>query len=95
VMRVIVEGEAGGQRVRHCYDLLDRYDATTDTQSMARTTGYTCTAAVRLLASGRYDRVGITPPELLGATAGCAEFMLADLARHGVEFVHTVTALDA
>jgi lysine 6-dehydrogenase len=95
VMRVIVEGEAGGQRVRHCYDLLDRYDATTDTQSMARTTGYTCTAAVRLLASGRYDRAGITPPELLGATAGCAEFMLEDLARHGVEFVHTVTALDA
>jgi lysine 6-dehydrogenase len=95
VMRIIVEGVEGGGRVRHSYDLLDRYDAATDTQSMARTTGYTCTAAVRLLASGRYDRAGITPPELLGGAAGCAEFMLADLARHGVEFVHTETSLDA
>jgi lysine 6-dehydrogenase len=74
--------------VRHTWDLLDRYDAETGTSSMARTTGYTCTAAVRLVAAGRYSRPGITPPELLGAEPECAAFMLDDLARHGVLFGH-------
>jgi lysine 6-dehydrogenase len=88
VMRIIVEGSVAGQRVRHTWDLLDHYDARTDTSSMARTTGYTCTAAVRLLAAGLYSRPGITPPELLGREAGCADFILADLARNGVVFQH-------
>jgi lysine 6-dehydrogenase len=88
VMRIVVEGTAGGGRVRHTWDLLDRYDAETGTSSMARTTGYTCTAAVRLVAAGRYSRAGITPPEVLGGEPGCAAFMLDDLARHGVVFEH-------
>jgi lysine 6-dehydrogenase len=89
VMRVVVEGRQDGRRVRHTWDLLDHYDAATDTPSMTRTTGYTCTAAVRLLAAGRYGRPGITPPELLGGAPGCARFMLDDLAAHGVVFRHT------
>jgi saccharopine dehydrogenase-like NADP-dependent oxidoreductase len=91
VMRVLIEGLEGGRRVRHTYDLLDHYDAATDTSSMARTTGYTCAAAVRLLASGGYRRAGVTPPELLGEAG--AGFMLADLERFGVRFSHSVTEL--
>jgi saccharopine dehydrogenase-like NADP-dependent oxidoreductase len=93
VMRVVVEGLENGRATRHTWDLLDRYDAATDTSSMARTTGYTCTAAVRLLAAGGYDRPGITPPELLGPAA--ADFIFADLARHGVVFRHEVADLGA
>jgi saccharopine dehydrogenase-like NADP-dependent oxidoreductase len=88
VMRVIVEGIEGGKATRHTWDLLDHYDPATDTSSMARTTGYTCTAAVRLLAAGGYDRPGITPPELLGPAA--ADFIFRDLANHGVSFVRHV-----
>jgi lysine 6-dehydrogenase len=88
VMRVIVEGRRGTDVVRHTWDLLDRYDAASGTSSMARTTGYTCTAAVRLMAQRRWTQPGITPPELLGRDAGCASFMLGDLARHGVAFTH-------
>jgi len=88
VMRVIVDGLEGGQATRHTWDLLDYYDPATDTSSMARTTGYTCTAAVRLLAAGGYDRPGISPPELLGPAA--ADFIFADLARHGVVFEHLI-----
>jgi lysine 6-dehydrogenase len=94
VMRVIIEGAARGGRVRHTYDLLDHRDEATQTPSMTRTTGYTCTAAVRLLAGRHYSRPGITPPELLGGAPGCAAFMLDDLARHGVVFRHTVEPLD-
>jgi saccharopine dehydrogenase-like NADP-dependent oxidoreductase len=90
VMRVIVEGRSGGRPVRHTFDLLDRYDATTGTTSMARTTGYTCTATVRLLAAGGYRKPGIAPLELVGGEPGCTEFILADLARHGVTLRETV-----
>jgi lysine 6-dehydrogenase len=66
VMQVVVEGERGGQRVRHTYDLLDFYDAANDVTSMARTTGYTCTAVARLVAASTFRQPGICPPELWG-----------------------------
>ena len=89
VMRVTVEGEKDGQPRRHVMNLLDRYDRTTKTTSMARTTGYTCTAAVRAVAEGRYDRKGISPPEYLGE-AGCWDFIRAELAKRGVVFRESV-----
>jgi len=91
VMRLIIEGIEGGRSRRHTYDLLDRYDASTGTSAMARTTGYTCTAAVRLLAAGRFRRPGISPPEVLGPEA--TDFIFADLEQHGVHFRHQVSEL--
>ena len=52
------------------FHLLDRYDRATGTTSMARTTGYTCTAVARLVASGGYRRAGISPPELWAGSPG-------------------------
>jgi saccharopine dehydrogenase-like NADP-dependent oxidoreductase len=86
VMRVTVEGEQGGQRLRKELNLLDRYDRTTQTTSMARTTGYTCTAVVRLVAKGGYSRKGISPPEFIGQEPGAWAFVRADLAKRGVVF---------
>jgi lysine 6-dehydrogenase len=86
IMRVIVEGEKNGAKRSFVYDLLDRYDRTTKTTSMARTTGYTCAAGVRMLAAGLYPRKGISPPEYVGREAGCWEFVRNDLAERGVVF---------
>jgi saccharopine dehydrogenase-like NADP-dependent oxidoreductase len=86
VMRVTVEGEKAGQRVRKELNLLDRYDRVTKTTSMARTTGYTCTAAVRLVAKGGYIRKGISPPEFVGQQPGAWDFIQEDLAKRGVVF---------
>jgi lysine 6-dehydrogenase len=86
VMRVTVEGEKGGRRIRKELDLLDRYDRATKTTSMARTTGYTCTAAVRLVAKGGYSRKGISPPEFVGQEPGAWDFIREDLAKRGVVF---------
>lgn len=86
IMRVIVEGEKDGARRSHVYDLLDRYDRTTKTTSMARTTGYTCAAAVRMLANGLYTRKGVSPPEYVGREEGCWEFIRKDLEEHNVVF---------
>ena len=92
-MRIVVEGEQEGRRVRRAWDLLDRFDRETGTTSMARTTGYTCTAAVRLVAAGLYGRKGISPPEFVGRDAAAYEFMMRELAARGVVFRETVTAL--
>ncbi len=90
IMRVIVEGEKGGAKRSFVYDLLDRYDRTTKTTSMARTTGYTCAAAVRMLANGLYTRKGVSPPEYVGREEGCWEFIRKDLEEHNVVFTERV-----
>lgn len=85
VMRVEVEGEENGHPITHVYDLFDRYNRETRTHSMARTTGYTCTAVVRLLAAGLYDKPGISPPEMLGREPDCLQFILDRLEERYVE----------
>jgi lysine 6-dehydrogenase len=93
VMRIVVEGEKDGRRARYAWDLLDRFDRETHTTSMARTTGYTCTAAVRMVAAGLYDRRGISPPEFVGRDAGAYAFIMSELAARGITFKETVTPL--
>lgn len=66
VMRIRVSGEEAGKQKTYEYNLFDRTDKQTQTMSMSRTTGYTCTAAVQLLAEGKFTRKGICPPEYLG-----------------------------
>ncbi len=72
IMQVIIEGE--GRRVE--YNLYDEYDAVHNISSMARTTGYTCTAAVNLLDQGLFTSKGVFPPELVGADEKCFDFVL-------------------
>jgi lysine 6-dehydrogenase len=90
VMRVEISGKSGGRKVQHIFDLLDFYDENTDTTSMARSTGYTCAAAARLVASGAYARIGISPPEYLGADSAVYDELMQDLARHGISFRHDI-----
>ncbi|MCP4584171.1 MAG: saccharopine dehydrogenase [candidate division Zixibacteria bacterium] len=90
VMQVTVEGVRSGQRLRYKYDLLDRYDAVTETLSMARTTGYTATMAVRLLANGMYSRKGLSAPEQIGRHQECVEFLLNGLRDRGVVYKETI-----
>ena len=80
IMRITL-GTENGQII---YDLLDRYDVATDTISMARTTGYTCTAVANLVLGGKYDRKGISPPEYVGEVDGALEFVLGYLGERGV-----------
>jgi saccharopine dehydrogenase-like NADP-dependent oxidoreductase len=90
VMQVVVEGRSDGKEVREVYDLLDKYDERSRTHSMARTTGYTATVAVRMLAQGLYDRPGISPPEFIGKHEDCVAFMLAGLESRGIRLEHRI-----
>jgi saccharopine dehydrogenase-like NADP-dependent oxidoreductase len=80
IMKVIVKGE--GKTVE--YNLLDRYDAATKTSSMARTTGYTCTAAVNLIAKKLFNEKGVFPPELIGKNKKCFDFVMEYLRERNV-----------
>jgi saccharopine dehydrogenase-like NADP-dependent oxidoreductase len=82
VMKVIIKGE--GKTIE--YNLLDRYDAATNTSSMARTTGYTCTAAVNLIAKGLFKEEGVFPPELVGKHKNCFDFVLGYLRDRDVKW---------
>jgi saccharopine dehydrogenase-like NADP-dependent oxidoreductase len=84
VMLVSVEGIKSGQRIKYSWELFDQYDHGTGVHSMARTTGYTATAAVRLITGGLFSRKGISPPEYIGFESQCVEFMLRNLAERGV-----------
>ena len=64
VMRIVIKGKENGKATSYSYNLFDRYQ--NNTISMARTTGFTCTAVANLVADGIYTRIGISPPEYLG-----------------------------
>jgi len=84
VMRLIISGDENGKATTYTYDLYDEYDAATGTPSMARTTGYCCTAVSKLLLDGGYSQKGISPPEFLGSVEGCWESVEKYLKERGI-----------
>ncbi len=84
VMRIRISGDEKGQPKTYEYNLLDKTESKTQTLSMARTTGYTCTAAVNLVIDGKYDRKGISPPEYLGVESSHYDFIVNYLKNRGV-----------
>jgi len=93
VMQVIIEGEKDGKSVRYTYDLYDKRDKETGIHSMARTTGYTATMAVRLIAKGLYKDTGLSAPEYIGKYPECVSFMLEGLRERGVVYNETIEYL--
>jgi lysine 6-dehydrogenase len=88
VMKVELEGRKDGKNVRHIYNLLDYYDPDTETSSMARTTGYMCTAMVGLVASGLWTEPGVAAPEVVGRREDCFEAVFKHLTDRGVHVFH-------
>ncbi len=93
VMRVVVEGIKDAASWRYTYELLDRYDSATRTHSMARTTGYTATTVVRMLARGMYGEKGIIVPEFIGRRPECVDFILKGLEERGIIYQEKVEKL--
>jgi lysine 6-dehydrogenase len=86
VMKVIIEGEKNGSAQRVEYNLLDRWDDKTKISSMGRTTGYTCTAAVHLIAKKMFTEKGVFPPELVGRNKKCFDFVMDYLKERDVNW---------
>jgi saccharopine dehydrogenase-like NADP-dependent oxidoreductase len=60
VLRLVIRGE--GKEIQ--YDLYDEFDDKTKTSSMARTTGYTCTVAARLILENDFKGKVFVRPNL-------------------------------
>jgi saccharopine dehydrogenase-like NADP-dependent oxidoreductase len=84
VLKVVIEGIKDGKKYRYTYDMVDRYDKEKGITSMARTTGYTCTATARLVLKGVFDRKGICPPEFLGQKEEVYNALIEDLWKRNV-----------
>jgi lysine 6-dehydrogenase len=93
VLRAVIEGTKAGKRTRYTYSMLDRADPVTGVHSMARTTGYTATAAARMLAKGLFTDKGVFPPELVGSDPekkACVDFLVAELRLRGVAYEESI-----
>lgn len=82
--------EITGEGKIHRYDMFDKYDRLTKTNSMARTTGYTCAGALNLLAAGLFTRKGINPPEYVGEDEGCFNYMMNYLKERDVIYKYSL-----
>jgi lysine 6-dehydrogenase len=94
VMRIDIEGERQGKRVSVRWSLYDQYCRETGFSSMARTTGYACTAAVNAVARGLYSKAGLSPAEFLGSHGECFSFMLEYQRARGVVYEMSETGHD-
>jgi len=91
VMRIKISGTEKDQPKMIQYQLYDRTEKSSGTLSMARTTGYTCTAVAHLLSDGKYTRKGISPPEYLGEDESNFHFIINYLKDRGV--IYKVSSL--
>ena len=88
VMRVTLRGEnAKGQTEEVVYTMHDEYCSETETSSMARTTGYTATAAANLFLEGLFNEKGVFPPELVGKQKACFDYFLNYLEERNIHYV--------
>ena len=94
VMRVTLRGLDKGVKKEIVYDLYDEYDPLTKTSSMARTTGYTATAAVEMLSQDMFNNVGVFPPELVGKHESCFSFIMKYLAERNINYHRKEKVLD-
>lgn len=82
VMRIEIEGVEKGENVKYTYELCDEMQD--GVISMARTTGYTCCAAVHLIAKEMYTVPGVCPPEYLGIKEESFRFIMKYLSQRNV-----------
>ncbi len=86
IMRIIIKGEVDGIEKTIQYDLFDEFDEISNTSSMARTTGYTCTAALNMMMEGLFVEKGVFPPELVGKHEVCFNYIINYLEERNVVY---------
>ena len=89
IMKIIIQEKS----VRIEYNLHDEYDSKTGFTSMSRTTGFTATATVNMIAQGLFGDVGVFPPELVGKELRCTDYLLDYLSQRDIKLHKYVSKL--
>ncbi|MHA1127036.1 MAG: saccharopine dehydrogenase C-terminal domain-containing protein [Candidatus Heimdallarchaeota archaeon] len=92
-MKIIIEGIKDDKKLRYTFDMLDRYDREKGILSIARTTGYTCTAVAQIILDGKFKETGIIPPESLGKHSEVYHRVMDYLRDRNVTFKETIEEL--
>lgn len=96
VMRITLKGLNKDNCIEEVvYNLHDVYCKETNTSSMARTTGYTATAAVNLILKGLYNKKGVFPPELVGKHEDCFKYILNHLKDRNINYIKKTKIVNA
>lgn len=91
VMKITIKGiNKKDENEEIIYDLHDEFCQETQTSSMARTTGYTATAAANLILNNLFNEKGVFPPELVGKHTVCYEYVLNYLKNRNITYLKTV-----
>ena len=94
VMRIILEGfNKNGNKEKIIYNLFDEYSQESKISSMARTTGYTATAAVNLFLDGVFKEKGVFPPELIGRHEECFNYFMSYLKERNINYEKEVVSI--
>ncbi len=86
IMRITIEGEHNNKPKTFIYNLLDKYEKTSSTISMARTTGYTCNAVANLILNNNFSEKGVIYPEKAGEDTDNFRAILKYLWERGVNY---------
>ncbi|MEO6455280.1 MAG: saccharopine dehydrogenase C-terminal domain-containing protein, partial [Ginsengibacter sp.] len=89
IMQIKISGKENGKLKTIVYDLFDEYDPATKISSMARTTGYTCNAALHMIMNNIFTAKGVFPPELVGKDEECFNSILQYLKERNIEYKKT------
>lgn len=84
VMEISASGIKDGQAIAETFQLIDHYDHENNISSMARTTGFTCAAGVRLALAHDDLPKGVIPPEIIGQNTTWFNHIFAELAQHNI-----------
>lgn len=88
IMRITLKGVNNNEQNEEIvYNMYDEYCKDTNTSSMARTTGYTATAAANLFLEGLFSGKGIFPPELVGKHETCFNYFLNYLEERNIHYI--------
>ena len=75
VLEVVIETNMN----THNYYLFDETNLKENTSSMARTTGYTASATIDILAQNMFIEKGVFPPEIVGSKSKVVDYLVNHL----------------
>ncbi len=91
VMKITIKGiDNSGKKQEIIYHLHDEFCGETQVSSMARTTGYTATAAANLILKNIFNEKGVFPPELVGKHQVCYDFVIDYLKDRDIIYLKSV-----
>jgi len=85
IMRLEFSGIRNGNKIIETLDLFDRYDEDKKISSMARTTGFTCSAVAHMLLSGSFNKSGVFNLESFGDQPEAIDRILGYLSDRNIQ----------